>query len=112
MQRDEAYLLDILIEARKALKFIEGLTWEQFEQSELHQNAVIRPLEIIGKAARLVYTQTKDKHPDIPWKQMTGLRNRLIHEYSSIDFNTVWDTIKIDLPALISLVEPLVPPED
>jgi len=112
MQRDEAYLLDILIEARKALKFIEGLTWEQFEQSELHQNAVIRPLEIIGEAARLVSTQTKDKHPDIPWKQMTGLRNRLIHEYSSIDFNTVWDTIKIDLPALISLVEPLVPPED
>ena len=101
-----------LIEARKALKFIEGLTWEQFEQSELHQNAVIRPLEIIGEAARLVSTQTKDKHPDIPWKQMTGLRNRLIHEYSSIDFNTVWDTIKIDLPALISLVEPLVPPED
>ena len=112
MQRDEAYLLDILIEARKALKFIEGLTWEQFEQSELHQNAVIRPLEIIGEAARLVSTQTKDKHPDIPWKQMTGLRNRLIHEYSSIDSNTVWDTIKIDLPALISLVEPLVPPED
>ena len=80
MQRDEAYLLDILIEARKALKFIEGLTWEQFEQSELHQNAVIRPLEIIGEAARLVSTQTKDKHPDIPWKQRTGLRNRLIHE--------------------------------
>lgn len=112
MQRDEAYLLDILIEARKAIRFVEGLTWEQFERSELHQNAVIRPLEIIGEAARLISAQTKDEHPEIPWKQMTGMRNRLIHEYSSVDFNTVWDTIKNDLPALIVFIEPLVPPED
>lgn len=54
MERDEAYLLDILIAARKALRFVEGMTWEGFQQSELHQNAVMRPLEIIGEAARLV----------------------------------------------------------
>ena len=112
MQRDEAYLLDILIEARKAIRFVEGLTWEQFEQSELHQNAVIRPLEIIGEAARLVSAKTRDDHPEIPWDQMTGMRNRLIHEYSNVNYETVWDTIKNDLPTLIALIEPLVPPED
>jgi uncharacterized protein with HEPN domain len=66
MPRDEAYLLDILIEARKAMMFVESLTWEQFEHSELHQNAVLRPLEIIGEAARLVSAQTRDEHPEIP----------------------------------------------
>ena len=112
MPRDEAYLLDILIEARKAMMFVESLTWEQFEQSELHQNAVLRPLEIIGEAARLVSAQTRDEHPEIPWNQMSGMRNRLIHEYFRVDFETVWDPIKNDLPALIPLIEPLVPPED
>ena len=52
MRRDDAYLLDILIAARKALRFLEGMTWEEFEQSELHQNAVVHLLEITGEAAR------------------------------------------------------------
>ena len=85
---------------------------DQFEQSELHQNAVIRPLEIIGEAAGLISQQTRNEHHEIPWKQMIGMRNRLIHEYSSVNYETVWDTIKNDLPTLIVLIEPLVPPED
>ena len=59
MRRDEAYLLDILIAARKALQFLEGVTWEVFAQSELYQNAVMRPLEIIGEAARRVSQETR-----------------------------------------------------
>ncbi len=112
MQRDEAYLLDILIAARKALKFLEDITWEGFERSELHQHAVIRPLEIIGEAARRVSQQTRDAHPEIPWEQMIGMRNRLIHEYFRVNMTTVWETVQNDLPRLITLIEPLVPPED
>ena len=67
MQRDEAYLLDILIAARKALQFLEGMTWEAFVKSELHQNAVMHPLEIIGEAARRVSQETRDAHPEIPF---------------------------------------------
>jgi len=63
MRRDEAYLLDILLAARKAL---------EFAQSELHQNAVIRPLEIIGEAAARVSAQTLQAHPEIAWQQMIG----------------------------------------
>jgi uncharacterized protein with HEPN domain len=85
MQRDEAFLLDILIAARRAVRFLEGMTWEAFEQSELHQNAVMRPLEIIGEAARRVSQDTRDAYPDIPWDQMIGMRNRLIHEYSRVN---------------------------
>ena len=112
MQRDDAYLLDILIAARKARKFLEGVTWEEFKRSELHQNAVMRALEIIGEAARRVSQQTRDAHPEIPWTQMIGMRNRLIHEYFRIDLAAVWDTVQNDLPGLIELIEPLVPPED
>jgi len=112
MRRDEAYLLDILIAARKALQFLEGITWEEFKQSELHQNAVMRPLEIIGEAARRVSQQTRDAHPEIPWEEMIGMRNRLIHEYFRVNLKTVWDTVHNDLPPLIALIEPLVPPED
>jgi hypothetical protein len=66
MRRDDAYLLDILIAARKALAFVADMTREAFEISELHQNAVIRTLETIGEAARLVSQPTRDAHPEIP----------------------------------------------
>ena len=112
MQRDKAYLLDILIAARKALQFLEGMTWEAFVKSELHQNAIMRPLEIIGEAAGRVSQGTRDAHPEIPWEQMIGMRNRLIHEYFRVNLTTVWKTVQNDLPSLIEMVEPLIPPDD
>jgi uncharacterized protein with HEPN domain len=112
MPRDDAYLLDILIAARKARSFLEGMTWEQFVESELHQMAVIRPLEIIGEAARRISPETQEAYPEIPWAKMIGMRNRLIHEYFRVDLMTVWETVQDDLPPLIDLIEPLVPKED
>jgi len=111
MPRDEAYLLDILIAARKALAFVEGMTRDAFMESELHQNAVIRPLEIIGEAAAHVSESTRQAHPEIPWVEMIGMRHRLIHEYFRVDLKVVWETVQRDLPRLIVLIEPLVPPE-
>jgi uncharacterized protein with HEPN domain len=112
MQRDEAYLLDILLAARRASEFVAGLTWEGFVASDLHQHAVARTLEIIGEAAGRVSQDTRDAHPEIPWPQMIGMRHRLIHEYFRVDVSTVWDTVQNDLPPLIALLESLVPPED
>lgn len=112
MRRDDAYLLDILIAARRARRFLEDLTWEEFVDSELHQDAVMRPLAIIGEAARQVSQETRDAHPELPWPQMVGMRNRLIHEYFRVDLATVWETVKNDLPPLIAALERLVPPEE
>jgi uncharacterized protein with HEPN domain len=112
MRRDDAYLLDILIAARRARRFLEDLTWEEFVDSELHQDAVMRPLAIIGEAARQVSQETRDAHPELPWPQMAGMRNRLIHEYFRVDLATVWETVKNDLPPLIAVLEHLVPPEE
>jgi len=111
MRRDDAYLLDILIAARQARTFLEGVTWEEFVQSDLHQSAVLRPLEIIGEAARRVSPEAQQAHPEIPWAQMIGMRNRLIHEYFQVDLRRVWETVQSDLPDLITRIEPLVPPD-
>lgn len=93
MWRDEAYLLDILMAARKVLEFTRGVKWEEFEGSDMLQNAVMRPLEIIGEVARKISHETKKSHPEIPWNDMIGMRNRLIHEYFRINLQTVWDTV-------------------
>ena len=111
MRRDETYLLDILIAARRALQFCAALTPHDFEESDLHQFAVVKALEIIGEASVKVSEQTREEHPDIPWREMAGMRNVLIHEYSRIDVGKVWETVQIDLPKLITSISPLVPPE-
>jgi len=112
MWRDDAYLLDILIAARKARKFVEGVTSDEFQRDEVMQNAVMRQLEIVGEAARRVCEDTRDAHPEVPWKELVGMRNRLVHEYFRIDIRKVWEAVKNDVPALISVIEPLVPPDE
>ena len=112
MPRDDAsYLLDMLLAAHDAVHFAIGLTSEQFEQSRLHRKAILKAIEIIGEAAGRISTETKLAHPDIPWTAIIGLRNRLVHAYFEVNLERVWDTVQSDLPRLIELIEPLVPPE-
>ena len=72
----------------------------------------MRPLEIIGDVARKISHETKKSHPEIPWNDMIGMRNRLIHEYFRSNLQTVWDTVQDDIPRLLTLIEPLVLPEE
>ena len=111
MRRDEALLLDILIAARRALKYMQGVSRIDFEKNEMLQDAVTRPLEIIGEAAGQVSEEYREAHIDIPWHKMIGMRNRLIHEYFRVNYGAVWDTVKDDLPELIQSLDKLVPPE-
>jgi uncharacterized protein with HEPN domain len=112
MRDDAAYLLDILIAARDAQSFVSGVSWEQFERSRLHQNAVLKAIEIIGEAAGRVSNEAKATHTEIPWPEIIGMRHRLVHGYFEVDIRKVWDTVEHDLPSLIALIEPLVPPEE
>ena len=110
MRHDDAYLLDMLLSARDAAEFAAGLTFPQFEQSQLHQNAILKAIEIIGEAAR-ISEETKQAHPGIPWPEIIGMRNRLVHAYFEVDLKRVWKTAQQDIPRLIDIIEPLVPPE-
>jgi len=111
MSRDSVYLLDILKSAKLALNYIEAKTKKEFFQDTQCQDAVIRRLEIIGEAAGRVSAATTAKFPDLPWKKMVSMRNIMIHEYEDIDLGIVWNTVQNDLPPLIVLIEPLIPPE-
>ena len=106
--RDESYLLDILIASQDAIAFVEGITYQDFERSKLHQNAVIRPLEIIGEAAGRISNELKSSYPQIPWNLMIGMRNRLIHNYMDVDLQVIWETIHNDLPPLIRSIRKLM----
>ena len=111
MRHDDAYLLDMLLSARDAAEFAAGLTFPQFEQSQLHQNAILKAIEIIGEAAAPISEETKQAHPGIPWPEIIGMRNRLVHAYFEVDLKRVWKTALQDIPRLIDFIEPLVPPE-
>jgi len=112
MWRDEAYLLDMLIAAREARSFSEGLTWEAFQRSSLHQHAIAKALENIGEAARKISETMKAAHPEIPWQDIVALRHRIAHDYFHLDLVRIWQIVHEDVPVLIQLLEPLVPPEE
>ena len=112
MWRDEAYLLDILIAARKVSRYVEGVSWESFKEDDRTQDAVIRNLQIIGEAAHKLSNEFQSGHPEVPWGEIIGMRHRLVHDYSRINVAKVWETAQDDIPLLIRWIEPLVPPED
>jgi uncharacterized protein with HEPN domain len=109
--RDAALLLDIMLAAEAALSFVVGLDESAFLASDLHQSAVIRKVEVMGEAAGKVSTAFCAAHPKIPWKQMTGMRHRLIHDYGDIRPDIVWRVTKETLPNLIGMLRPLIPPK-
>jgi uncharacterized protein with HEPN domain len=81
-----------------------------FYKDFLVQDAVIRNLEIIGEASRSLTKEFKGQKPDVPWRKINAMRNKLIHEYFIIDIETVWNVVQLDLPelkqAMLSLLNP------
>lgn len=112
MKSDEAYLLDMLNAAKEASALAAGVSEEAFKKSRLHQLAITKALEIIGEAASRVSSEYKAVHPQIPWREIVGMRNHMIHGYFDINYDVVWETAKRDAARLISLISPLVPPEE
>jgi uncharacterized protein with HEPN domain len=111
MSRDDTYLVDMLESARIALDHVAGKSWDDFYGDIQCQDAVLRRIEIIGEAARHISPQTRKKYPQIPWRDMTVLRNLVIHQYDAVDINQVWDTTQHKLPHLVDELSKIVPPE-
>ena len=112
MRSDDALLLDMLIAARKAERFLATMSLAEFQANELAQSAVIRELQVIGEAARLVSEATISRSSGVDWRTISGMRNRLVHEYFSIRLDVVWQTVHDDIPSLIVHLEHLVPAEN
>ena len=110
-ERDAGLLLDMLLAVRDAQGFIAGLDEAAFLRSRLHQNAVIRSLEVLGEAAGKVSATTQAAHPEIPWREITAMRHRLIHGYGEVRLDLVWMVVRDRLGSLITKLVGLVPGE-
>ena len=85
-----------------------GVTRENFIESALIQDAVIRRIEIIGEATKNISMEFRSKHPDIPWRSMAGMRDVLIHEYFGVDLILIWDTVINKIPKLKMQIEEII----
>ncbi len=94
------YVQDILDSINDAGNFIEGMDFEDFIKDKKTIYSVVRAIEIIGEATKNVPEQIRKKYPDVPWKKMAGIRDRLIHEYFGVDLEILWSTAKEDVPQL------------
>lgn len=99
------HLDDIVQEARKALAFVEGMDYETFQRDDKTAYAVVRALEIVGEATKRIPPETRDRFPEIPWRSMAGIRDKLIHDYVSVNLEVVWNTVMEDLPPLIPRIQ-------
>jgi uncharacterized protein with HEPN domain len=106
MTRDRGlFIKDILDNMDRAESFIDGMTYREFAKDIKTAYAVVRCLEIIGEAVKNVPQPIRKAHPAIPWKEMAGMRDKVIHFYFGVKFKTVWTTVKKDIPALRPLME-------
>ena len=97
---DLAYIEHILDCIRKIKEFSEGISFREFSSNELVQDAIIRNIEIIGEASKKISSDTKQIYFEVPWKEIAGMRDKLIHDYLGVDVEVVWRTIKEDIPIL------------
>ena len=111
MHRDPIHLADIIKSARMIREYVSGASRQEFLGNPQLQDSVIRRFEIIGEAAGRVSQRFRDENPDVPWSEMRGMRNRVIHRYDDIDMDIVWETVERDIPRLIGQLEGLVSEE-
>ena len=99
------FVEDILDAMNKAEALLVGVSYSQFETDFRINFAVVRALEIIGEAAKRLPDDLRRKYPDIPWKGMAGMRDRIIHGYDNVDLQIVWDVVVRDIPQIKPQIE-------
>lgn len=110
-RRDADYLRDIQEAVERIETYTAGVSYERFTDDTMTQDAVIRNLEIMGEATKGLSSDIRARYPDVPWKGMAGVRDRLIHGYFGVNLDIVWDIISVELPGLRSQLESILEKE-
>lgn len=115
-ERVEDYLEHIAAAIERAMRYIGSLDdLAALEQDEKAQDAIVRTLTVIGEAAVRIHKEAPEfvsAHPELPWSQMRGIRNKVVHDYFDVAWDVVWDTVKQDLPPLLKQIESLLKSAD
>ena len=105
---DSDYIEDIVNSINSIENFVKGVTYNDFINNEMMYEAVIRKLGIIGEACNNLSKEIKDKHTEIPWREIIGMRNIIIHNYLGVDLKIIWTSIKKDVPEFKGFISKLI----
>ncbi|MBP0027687.1 DUF86 domain-containing protein [Roseofilum sp. Guam] len=101
MSKNKQALIDILTATEQILRYVQDTTQEDFEQDDQKQAAILYRIIIIGEATKRLSTEFRQQYPIIPWREMAGLRDVVIHNYDDLDFEILWNVIQVNLPEIL-----------
>jgi uncharacterized protein with HEPN domain len=105
MPSDDTWLTDMWIYARRARGHADGHSQETFLSNHQTQDAITYAVLVVGKAAAQVSGERRNEIPGLPWREIVGMRNRLVHRYFDVDLDVLWDVVQSDLPEVIETIE-------
>ncbi|EAW43819.1 HepT-like ribonuclease domain-containing protein [Nodularia spumigena] len=112
MNRDLESLLDINHYSCNTILFVSGMTKAEFAEDPKTIAAVMYAVAIMGEATKRLSNEFRSQHSHLPWKELAGLRDRLVHDYKNIDLDILWDVVSVEIPALLVSLAPLLPKKD
>ena len=108
MPRDQESLIDIATAINRILRYTTNVSRDELEANDEKLSAILYHITIIGEATKRISPSFRQQHPELPWREMAGMRDVIVHEYDQLDFDVIWDVVQNKLSELQTLLEPLL----